>query len=75
MGNLNGQLAIVTGGGSGIGRSTALLLAKEGARVVVTGRRQSSLQETVDLIEAAGGLAVETAAHAVAGLEFSGAVL
>lgn len=62
MGNLNGQLAIVTGGGSGIGRSTALLLAKEGARVVVTGRRQSSLQETVDLIEAAGGLAVAKAA-------------
>lgn len=61
MGNLNGQLAIVTGGGSGIGRSTALHLAKEGARVVVTGRRESSLRETVSLIEAAGGLSVAKA--------------
>lgn len=55
MGNLNGQLAIVTGGGSGIGRSTALHLAKEGARVVVIGRREGPLLETVGMIEAAGG--------------------
>ena len=58
MGNLNGQLALVTGGGSGIGRSTALHLAREGARVVVIGRRESSLQETVSLIKAAGGQGV-----------------
>lgn len=58
MGNLNGQLALVTGGGSGIGRSTALHLAREGARVVVIGRRESSLRETVSLIEAAGGQGV-----------------
>lgn len=55
MGKLDGQLAIVTGGGSGIGRSTAMHLAKEGARVVVIGRREEPLRETVSMIEAAGG--------------------
>ena len=58
MGSLAGQLAIVTGGGSGIGRSTALHLAQEGARVVVVGRREVPLQETVSMIEAAGGLGI-----------------
>lgn len=62
MGWLEGKLAIVTGAGSGIGRSTAVHLAKEGARVVVTGRRQAPLQETVKLIEAAGGFGVVKAA-------------
>jgi len=51
MGALDKQVAIVTGGGSGIGRSTALQLAREGARVIVTGRRQQPLDE----IRAAGG--------------------
>lgn len=55
MGKLDEQLAIVTGGGSGIGRSTALHLANEGARVVVTGRREAALQETVAMIKKAGG--------------------
>ena len=43
MGALDGQVAIVTGAGSGIGRETAKLLAAEGAQVVVTGRRQAPL--------------------------------
>lgn len=43
MGSLQGQVAIVTGGGSGIGRSTARLLAGEGATVVVAGRRLGPL--------------------------------
>jgi citronellol/citronellal dehydrogenase len=44
---LDGQLAIVTGGGSGLGRETALELARCGARVVVCGRREEPLLETV----------------------------
>ncbi len=51
------QVALVTGGGSGIGRATALALAREGATVVVSGRRPERLAETVDQVKAAGGLA------------------
>lgn len=52
---LKGQIALVTGGGSGIGRSTAIMLAAEGARVVVMGRRLEPLNEVVVEINAAGG--------------------
>jgi NAD(P)-dependent dehydrogenase (short-subunit alcohol dehydrogenase family) len=50
-GLLDGQLAIVSGGGSGLGRATALELAALGARVVVCGRRQEPLDETAALAE------------------------
>jgi citronellol/citronellal dehydrogenase len=50
-GLLDGQVAIVSGGGSGLGRATALELAALGARVVVCGRRQEPLDETVALAE------------------------
>jgi NADP-dependent 3-hydroxy acid dehydrogenase YdfG len=53
--SLAGQVALVTGGGSGIGRSTALMLAAEGARVVVMGRRIDPLETVVAQIRAAGG--------------------
>ncbi len=43
---LDGQVAIVTGGGSGLGRETALELARCGARVIVCGRREQPLLET-----------------------------
>lgn len=52
---LNGKVAIVTGGGTGIGRGIAILFAKEGAKVVVTGRRPEVLDETVSLIRQNGG--------------------
>lgn len=54
-GCLAGRTALVTGGGSGIGRATATLLAELGARVAVVGRREDALTETVSFIEQAGG--------------------
>jgi NAD(P)-dependent dehydrogenase (short-subunit alcohol dehydrogenase family) len=52
---LEGKVGLVTGGTSGIGRETAVLFAKAGARVVVAGRRASEGEETVELVRAAGG--------------------
>jgi NAD(P)-dependent dehydrogenase (short-subunit alcohol dehydrogenase family) len=52
-----GKVAIVTGGNAGIGRAASELLGREGARVVVASRTAASGEETVRLIEAAGGQA------------------
>ncbi|HFX0594332.1 TPA: SDR family NAD(P)-dependent oxidoreductase [Pseudomonas aeruginosa] len=50
MPKLNGKIAVVTGGGSGIGLAIAKRLASEGASVVITGRRQAVLDEAVALL-------------------------
>jgi NAD(P)-dependent dehydrogenase (short-subunit alcohol dehydrogenase family) len=54
---LDGQVALVTGGGKGIGRAVALALSARGVRVVVTGRTERALGEVVGEIANAGGKA------------------
>jgi NAD(P)-dependent dehydrogenase (short-subunit alcohol dehydrogenase family) len=55
---LNGKAAIVTGGGSGIGRATAVRFAQEGAKVVIADIDSSIGEETVSLIRESGGEAI-----------------
>lgn len=57
-GTLAGRVAIVTGGGSGIGRGIALEFGREGAHVVVTSRRQSVIDSVVEQICELGGSAL-----------------
>lgn len=61
---LSGKVAIVTGASSGIGRATALLFAMEGAKVVVSARRQNELDRLVSDIVVAGGTATALAGDA-----------
>lgn len=53
--DLSGKVAIVTGGGSGIGQGVAVALAKENVSVVICGRRKEALEKTARLIEDDGG--------------------
>lgn len=52
---LKGKVALITGGGSGIGKATAGVLAQEGVNVAIFGRRREKLQETAAELREAGG--------------------
>ena len=54
----NGKVAVITGAGSGIGRTSALLLLKDGYSVALAGRREEPLKETIELAGADGSRAI-----------------
>jgi NAD(P)-dependent dehydrogenase (short-subunit alcohol dehydrogenase family) len=55
---LKNKSAIITGGGTGIGKAAAILFAKEGAAVCLAGRTMKALRETADIIELNGGMVI-----------------
>jgi NAD(P)-dependent dehydrogenase (short-subunit alcohol dehydrogenase family) len=55
---LKDKVAVITGAGSGIGRATALLFSREGAKVAVVDANKDTARETVDLIKRNGGEAI-----------------
>lgn len=61
--NVDGKVALVTGGASGIGRATCLLLAERGAQVVVTDVAIAGAEETAEQIVKGGGNAIAVAAN------------
>ncbi len=54
-GRLEGKVAVITGAASGIGRATAVLFAREGARVAIADMEEPGLRETLSLVRAEGG--------------------
>lgn len=61
MNRLNGKIALITGGGSGIGLEVARLLLAEGARVAITGRDEAKLQRAADSLKGGDRLLFHTA--------------
>ena len=61
--NLDGRIALVTGASRGIGEATAHLLARHGAHVIVSSRKQESVDAVAEAIRAAGGQASALACH------------
>lgn len=66
MGMLEGKVAIITGSGRGIGRAAALMIAREGAAVVVSDLDQGPARETVEAITGSGGRAISCAGDVTA---------
>jgi NAD(P)-dependent dehydrogenase (short-subunit alcohol dehydrogenase family) len=60
-GKLDGKVALITGAGSGIGKAAAVLMAKEGAKIIAISRSAEEIQETIKEVERAGseGMAIE----------------
>ena len=58
MGKLDGRVALVTGGGSGIGRATCILFAEEGAKVAIADYNAKGGEETIGIIKSGGGEAI-----------------
>lgn len=73
-GRLTGRVAVVTGGGGGIGRATALRLSAEGARVLVVDIDDAGTRRTVDAIVDAGGDAAAEVADLTASTDRDGVV-
>lgn len=59
---LEGKVALVTGGGTGMGRATAIEMARCGARIVVLGRRTAPIEDTTEIIRKIGGRAISISA-------------
>jgi NAD(P)-dependent dehydrogenase (short-subunit alcohol dehydrogenase family) len=64
MGRLEGKVAIVTGAGSGIGRASSALFAREGARLIIVDKNTDGLNETAKIISRSGGSAEVISADA-----------
>jgi len=69
-----GKVAFITGAGSGVGRAAALAFAREGARVAVVDLDSANAQETVHLVQAAGGHAVSVQADVCQAAQMESAV-
>ncbi|MEM7288460.1 MAG: SDR family oxidoreductase [Actinomycetota bacterium] len=68
-GRMDGKVAVITGGGNGIGRACALRLAEEGAAIVVADLQEEPAAETVSLVTDAGGRATPIAVDVTAGAD------
>src|SRR6266481_9734991 len=72
--NIADKVVVITGGSSGIGQSTARLLARHGAKVVLGARRKDRLDAAVKEISAAGGTAVSVAVDVTKRAEVEGLI-
>jgi NAD(P)-dependent dehydrogenase (short-subunit alcohol dehydrogenase family) len=70
-GRLQGRGTVITGAGAGIGRAIAVAFGREGARVLCAGRRPGPLEETLALVQDAGGSGMAVAADVVDDHEFA----